>query len=72
MDKDLFFDPLYESILIEQSLMMTRKKKTKEDTTDGASNFKIFGCATMWHETREEMKLLLQSALLMDKHADKS
>ena len=66
LDQNIFFDPLYESVLLEQSMMFTRKNKEKPVHV---SDKKIFGCATMWHETKEEMKTLLQSALRMDKHS---
>merc|ERR1719234_1670996 len=49
-------------------MMFTRKKKRKFVKVDEK---KIFGCATMWHETKEEMKSLLQSALRMDKHSSR-
>ena len=68
LDQDIFFDPLYESVLLEQSMMFTRKKKDTTQRND-LNDLKIFGCATMWHETKEEMKSLLQSALRMDKHS---
>ena len=67
LDQNVFFDPLYESVLLEQSMMFTRKKKEKPDAKPKVK--KIFGCATMWHETKEEMKTLLQSDLRMDKYS---
>ena len=66
LDKDIFFDPLYESLLIEQSMMFTRKTKDKDDVDSSKSVMKIFGCATMWHETKEELVLLgLHGATLL-------
>ena len=67
LDQNVFVDPLYESVLLEQSMMFTQKKKEKPDGKP--KEIKIFGCATMWHETKEEMKTLLQSDLRMDKHS---
>ena len=33
---------------------------------------RIYACATMWHETKEEMKLLLESGIRMDLHSTAS
>ena len=76
LDSVIFDVPLYESLVLEQSLILTRHKKTVNNEKKEAKNSKrtkkhIFGCATMWHETPKEMKLLLKSALIMDAHSAK-
>ena len=70
--QDIFVGSFYESLLIEQSLMFRLDQnkdevnKKKEEMKREGEFPRIIGCATMWHETKEEMELLLQSALDMN------
>ena len=72
--EELVFDtPFYDALVIEQSLLLNRRMDDEaDDVSPGtlerlSARSRIVGCATMWHETREEMRELLASALGMDK-----
>ncbi|GBM44934.1 Chitin synthase chs-2 [Araneus ventricosus] len=76
----LFVNPMYCSALIDQSLALNRRRndKVESDThvrlESSASEMdvsdipRIFACATMWHETPDEMEQLLKSIMRMDVH----
>uniref|UniRef100_A0A3B5MVL1 chitin synthase n=1 Tax=Xiphophorus couchianus TaxID=32473 RepID=A0A3B5MVL1_9TELE len=75
--QDLFGRRLYEGAFIEQSLLLntrfnirTRKsrKKNKEDATPAL----IYLCATMWHETYEEMMNIMISIFRLDQYRPKT
>ncbi|XP_042189069.1 chitin synthase chs-2-like [Callorhinchus milii] len=68
----LFVRRLYEAAFMEQSMLLnTRVEKKKYHSH---SNFKrsqhvmIYLCATMWHETVEEMRKILTSMFRLDKY----
>uniref|UniRef100_A0A8C4Q0L8 chitin synthase n=1 Tax=Eptatretus burgeri TaxID=7764 RepID=A0A8C4Q0L8_EPTBU len=69
---ELFLRRLHYGAFLEQSLLMSRRKdnddyeisKTKKMNTKA----KILLCATMWHETPDEMKRILQSIYRLDEH----
>ncbi|XP_062583724.1 chitin synthase chs-1-like [Saccostrea cucullata] len=75
----LFVNPLYCGILLEQNLILNRKRchlqiiKRQKDAVDKEEeNFTlqtppfVYACATMWHENRLEMVQLLKSIFRMD------
>ena len=76
-----FVKPMYNSFCISQFLTFTRRRHEKEDLkldqefeTHNAFGKvlapdtipMVFGCATMWHETRTEMVGLVRSIFRMD------
>ncbi|XP_037268092.2 chitin synthase chs-2 isoform X3 [Rhipicephalus microplus] len=44
----------------------TAKPSSREDVEEGDDVTRIYACATMWHETKDEMLQLLKSVLRMD------
>ncbi|XP_052867895.1 chitin synthase chs-2-like [Anopheles cruzii] len=92
----LFVTPMYNSLLIDQSVAMNRRREDQEDfvkkidmvkvkDTEKANEIdakanegkddrikpydripQIFICATMWHETKEELMEFLKSLLRLD------
>lgn len=95
----LFVRPMYDSLLIDQSLSMNRRCDDEKDVkteelvdrekdpdeyyetisvhTDASSTTpktvkksdsitRIYACATMWHETKDEMMELVKSILRLD------
>ncbi|XP_060518963.1 chitin synthase chs-2 isoform X2 [Cylas formicarius] len=94
----LYVTPMYEGLLIDQSMGMNRRRDDEADVktedldeiqkekadeyyetisnhTDGSSPktvkssdqiTRIYACATMWHETKEEMMEFLKSILRLD------
>uniref|UniRef100_A0A3Q1J333 chitin synthase n=1 Tax=Anabas testudineus TaxID=64144 RepID=A0A3Q1J333_ANATE len=71
--QDLFMRRLYEGAFIEQSLLLNTRfdiqikgGKKQEETA------MIYLCATMWHETYDEMMKILISMFRLDRHRPKT
>ncbi|CAG9760021.1 unnamed protein product [Ceutorhynchus assimilis] len=77
--EQLFMRPMYDSFLIDQSLAMNRRNVVDQLIKDDAIGdadiktqldpdkiTKVYACATMWHETPEEMMEFLKSIFRMD------
>ncbi|KAF4523722.1 hypothetical protein B566_EDAN011586 [Ephemera danica] len=79
--EQIFVRPMYSSLFVDQSLALNRriKERIRQETkakepTSKYEEFaaeednipRVIACATMWHETREEMMGLLKSVMRMD------
>uniref|UniRef100_A0A3B5QCS4 chitin synthase n=1 Tax=Xiphophorus maculatus TaxID=8083 RepID=A0A3B5QCS4_XIPMA len=61
----LFVRRLYESAFIDLSLLLNTKMKLPKDELQ---NVVIYLCATMWHETYDEMLKILTSMFRLDRY----
>ncbi|XP_061600519.1 chitin synthase 1 [Cololabis saira] len=68
----LFVRRLYESAFIDLSLLLNTKMKLpkaqNQESQDELQNCVIYLCATMWHETYEEMLKILTSMFRLDRY----
>ncbi|KAM7406249.1 hypothetical protein PAMP_000637 [Pampus punctatissimus] len=68
----LFVRRLYESAFIDMSLLLNTKMKLprakNEESNDEMQNCVIYLCATMWHETYDEMLKILTSMFRLDRY----
>ncbi|XP_073319957.1 chitin synthase 1 [Pagrus major] len=68
----LFVRRLYESAFIDLSLLLNTKMKVpraqNEESADDIQNCVIYLCATMWHETYDEMLKILTSMFRLDRY----
>uniref|UniRef100_A0A8C9TMS3 chitin synthase n=1 Tax=Scleropages formosus TaxID=113540 RepID=A0A8C9TMS3_SCLFO len=68
----LFVRRLYESAFIDQSLLLNTKIKVvrarNQDSKDELESCVIYLCATMWHETYDEMLKILTSMFRLDRY----
>ncbi|KAM9385868.1 chitin synthase chs-1-like [Pholidichthys leucotaenia] len=74
--QDLFTRRLYEGAFIEQSLLLnvrfeipSKQKRKKRDV--GIEPVMVYLCATMWHETYDEMMNIIISIFRLDKYRPK-
>uniref|UniRef100_A0A8C7TNC5 chitin synthase n=1 Tax=Oncorhynchus mykiss TaxID=8022 RepID=A0A8C7TNC5_ONCMY len=64
---ELFVRRLYESAFIDLSLLLNTKMKVVS-VVDDVENCVIYLCATMWHETYDEMLKILTSMFRLDRY----
>ncbi|KAI3377097.1 hypothetical protein L3Q82_000295 [Scortum barcoo] len=68
----LFVRRLYESAFIDLSLLLNTKMKVPRaqnlESQDDIQNCVIYLCATMWHETYDEMLKILTSMFRLDRY----
>ncbi|XP_060923619.1 chitin synthase 1 [Limanda limanda] len=68
----LFVRRLYESAFIDLSLLLNTKMKVprarNEESHDDIQECVIYLCATMWHETYDEMLKILTSMFRLDRY----
>ncbi|XP_077420139.1 chitin synthase 1 [Vanacampus margaritifer] len=68
----LFVRRLYESAFVDLSLLLNTKMKVSrarnQESQDDIQNCVIYLCATMWHETYDEMLKILTSMFRLDRY----
>ncbi|XP_051920060.1 chitin synthase 1 [Hippocampus zosterae] len=68
----LFVRRLYESAFIDLSMLLNTKMKVSrarnQESQDDIQNCVIYLCATMWHETYDEMLKILTSMFRLDRY----
>ncbi|XP_043072449.1 chitin synthase chs-1-like [Puntigrus tetrazona] len=73
--QDLFVRRMYEGAFLEQSMLLNTRfeirKKIKEKKC-AKGTIRVFLCATMWHETYDEMMKIIISMLRLDKYRPKT
>uniref|UniRef100_A0AAV2K3M9 chitin synthase n=1 Tax=Knipowitschia caucasica TaxID=637954 RepID=A0AAV2K3M9_KNICA len=74
--QDLFVRGLYEGGFIEQSLLLNMRFEVKNNRKikkfTHLEPVKLFLCATMWHETYDEMMKIIISVFRLDKYRPKT
>ncbi|MBN3320799.1 CHS1 synthase, partial [Atractosteus spatula] len=68
----IFVRRLYESAFLDQSLLLNTKmravKSRNQESQDEVESCVIYLCATMWHETYDEMLKILTSMFRLDRY----
>uniref|UniRef100_A0A8C0YBI2 chitin synthase n=1 Tax=Cyprinus carpio carpio TaxID=630221 RepID=A0A8C0YBI2_CYPCA len=64
--QDLFVRRMYEGAFLEQSMLLNTLHPFKSKT------IRVFLCATMWHETYDEMMKIIISMFRLDKYRPKT
>ncbi|KAK3570402.1 hypothetical protein QTP86_019282, partial [Hemibagrus guttatus] len=71
---DLFVKRMYEGAFLEQSMLLNTRFVARKKNNDERSKspVTVYLCATMWHETYDEMIKILISMFRLDKFRPKS
>ncbi|XP_072000202.1 chitin synthase chs-2-like [Engystomops pustulosus] len=67
----LFVRRMYEATFIDQSMLLnirTKLKQCDDDINRSKEKVMVYLCATMWHETSDEMLKILTSIFRLDKY----
>uniref|UniRef100_A0A8C9XK79 chitin synthase n=1 Tax=Sander lucioperca TaxID=283035 RepID=A0A8C9XK79_SANLU len=72
--QDLFIRRLYEGAFIEQSLLLNTRFDilSKDRKNKVVDTLMVYLCATMWHETYDEMMNIIISIFRLDKYRPKT
>uniref|UniRef100_A0A8C1GE76 chitin synthase n=1 Tax=Cyprinus carpio TaxID=7962 RepID=A0A8C1GE76_CYPCA len=66
--QDLFVRRMYEGAFLEQSMLLNTRFEIRKRIKEK----KVFLCATMWHETYDEMMKIIISMFRLDKYRPKT
>ncbi|XP_062860419.1 chitin synthase chs-1-like [Trichomycterus rosablanca] len=71
--QDLFLGQMYEGAFLEQSLLLNTRFETNEKNEENRTKkpVTVYLCATMWHETDDEMMKIIISMFRLDKFRPK-
>ncbi|XP_073706289.1 chitin synthase chs-2-like [Garra rufa] len=69
--QDLFVQRMYEGAFLEQSMLLNTRfeiRKIRKKKQGAKETIRVFLCATMWHETYDEMMKIIISMFRLDKY----
>ncbi|XP_051580950.1 chitin synthase chs-1-like [Myxocyprinus asiaticus] len=71
--QDLFVRPMYEGAFLEQSLLLNTRFKIRKNAKEKQpeETIRVYLCATMWHETYDEIMKIIISMFRVDKYRPK-
>uniref|UniRef100_A0A8C2FWU9 chitin synthase n=1 Tax=Cyprinus carpio TaxID=7962 RepID=A0A8C2FWU9_CYPCA len=73
--QDLFVRRMYEGAFLEQSMLLNTRfeiRKRIKEKKCAKETIRVFLCATMWHETYDEMMKIIISMFRLDKYRPKT
>ncbi|XP_067276424.1 chitin synthase chs-1-like [Pseudorasbora parva] len=73
--QDLFVRRMYEGAFLEQSMLLNTRfeiRKRIKEKRGAKETIRVFLCATMWHETYDEMMKIIISMFRLDKYRPKN
>ncbi|XP_067275539.1 chitin synthase chs-2-like [Pseudorasbora parva] len=73
--QNLFVRRMYEGAFLEQSMLLNTRfeiPKSKKKKEGAKETIRVFLCATMWHETYDEMMKIIISMFRLDKYRPKN
>ncbi|XP_066541790.1 chitin synthase chs-2-like [Hoplias malabaricus] len=70
--QDLFPKRMYEGAFLDQSLLLNTRFRIRTNIKEeGSETVTVYLCATMWHETYDEMMKIIISMFRLDKYRPK-